>query len=151
MLATRGNGLISFHCYFNSLLNWLHGCDLMQSLLQHAKLLGTRDHAPMVQVVLKICSRTGHGFKFTPHRCLKLYESVQNGYKYGRTRDESQELRGQKKQLVRSEVLAGLTFSLSFLSRERSNMFDQFFDVMRYDFRTLSEQTSKVLTSSVMS
>ena len=56
-----------------------------------------------------------------------------------------------KKQLVRSEVLAGLTFLLPFLSRERSNMFDQFFDVMRYDFRTLSEQTSKVLTSSVMS
>ena len=34
---------------FSSLLNWVHGCDLIQSLLQHAKLLGTRGHAPMFE------------------------------------------------------------------------------------------------------
>ena len=34
---------------FSSLLNWVHGCDLIQSLLQHAKLLGTRGHAPMCE------------------------------------------------------------------------------------------------------
>ena len=42
-------------------------------------------------------------------------------------------------------------FLLPFLITERFHDFDHFFDVIGYDFRTLSEQTFKVLTSKVVS
>ena len=42
-------------------------------------------------------------------------------------------------------------FLLPFLTTERFHDFDHVFDVIGYDFRTLSEQTFKVLTSKVVS
>ena len=132
---------------FSSLLNWVHGCDLIQSLLQHAKLLGTRGHAPMCENMFLyrpwfwICTPLVCEIVW---KCPKWIELWLNQGWDARTRRW-------KKWGSAIWCSRLVQFLLSFLTTERFHEFDHFFDVIGYDFRTLSEQTFKVLTSKVVS
>ena len=132
---------------FSSLLNWVHGCDLIQSLLQHAKLLGTRGHAPMFENMFPyrpwiwICTPLVCEIVWKCPRWIELW--MDQGW--------NPRTKRWKNEPPLSDVLAWCNFCCHFWLQKGSMILIIFFDVIGYDFRTLSEQTFKVLTSKVVS